>query len=89
MTGYTTKGTFHDFTGAQLFATSDGNWDYFVDYPWTDTPDRAAVWAVAKEGTGSESSTFGGLDHVRKLIRLGYWDHVQLTPYGRQLLGIA
>lgn len=87
MTGYNLKGIWHDFSGARLFATSESNWDYFVDYPWTDAPGKAAIWAVAKAGSGAESSQFGGLDHVRKLIRLGYWDGVKLTQYGRQLLG--
>ena len=88
MKGYNISGTFHDFTKARLFAVSDGNWDYFVDYPWKDNPTKAAIWYVAKEGSGANSGSFGGLDHIRQLIRRGYWSGVKLTDLGRELLGM-
>lgn len=91
MTGYNTDGLHHDFSNARLFAVavdSDANWDYFVDYPWTDNPEQAAIWSIAREESGARSTYFGGLDHIRKLLRNNRFNYVEFTDVGKALLEV-
>jgi len=92
MNGYDVSGTFHDFSNARLFAVavdSDANWDYFVDYPWTDNPDQAAIWAVARLSSGgAKTCYFGGIDHIKKLMRNGMFNYVEFTELGRAIMGV-
>lgn len=79
--------TFHDFSQAQAFATGreSSNFDYVVDYPWNDQPDKAAIWYIARPNSGCVSGYFGDLNHVKKLIRQGFFDG-NLTPLGNALI---
>ena len=79
--------TFHDFSKAQPFAQGDenSNWDYVVDWPWTDKPGEAAIWYVARPGSGAKSGYMGDLNHIRKLIRRGNC-YFTLTPLGEALV---
>ena len=92
MNGYDVSGTFHDFSNARLFAVavdSDANWDYFVDYPWTDKPEQAAIWSVARLSSGGAKTTyFGGIDHIKKLMRRGGFNYAELTALGRAIMGV-
>ena len=79
--------TIRDFDKAQPFARGDAesNWDYVVDWPWEDEPEKAAVWYVARPGSGADSGYMGDLNHIRRLIRKGSF-HCTLTPLGEALL---
>ena len=80
--------TFHDFSQAQAFATGSksSNFDYVVDYPWNDQPDKAAIWYIARPNSGCESGYFGDLYHIKKLMISGYLSARELTPYGAELI---
>lgn len=79
--------TLHDFDSAQPFAQGDAesNWDYVVDWPWEDAPEKAAIWYVSRPESGADSGYMGDLQHIRKLIRNGHFN-CTLTPLGRKLL---
>ena len=79
--------TLHDFDSAQPFAQggADSNWDYVVDWPWEDNPEKAAIWYVARPGSGADSGYMGDLQHIRRLIQKGYFNFA-LTPLGEKLL---
>lgn len=79
--------TFHDLSQAQTFAigSKSSNFDYVVDYPWNDQPDKAAIWYIARPNSGCVSGYFGDLNHVKKLIRQGFFDG-NLTPLGNALI---
>ena len=79
--------TLHNFDSAQPFAQGDteSNWDYVVDWPWEDTPEKAAIWYVARPGSGADNGYMGDLQHIRRLIRKGHFN-CTLTPLGRKLL---
>lgn len=44
-----------DPNGMDLFGTTDGNFDYVVNYPWSDHPDKAAIWYAGKVSKGALS----------------------------------
>ena len=79
--------TFHNFENARPFAQGDedSNWDYVVDWPWTDEPEKAAIWYVARPGKGVESGYMGDLNHMRRLIDRGHTGFT-LTPLGEELV---
>ncbi len=57
---------------------------------WTLFFDGSSVWSVARPGSGASSSWFGSLDHIRSLIRKGYYKPENLNAYGRKLvMGVA
>lgn len=77
----------YDFDGAQPFARGDAesNWDYVVNWPWKDNPGKAAIWYMARPGSGADSRYMGDLQHIQRLIRKGSF-HCTLTPLGEALL---
>lgn len=79
--------TLHDFDSVQPFAHGDAesNWDYVVDWPWEDNPEKAAIWYVARPGSGADSGYMGDLQHIRRLIQKGFFN-CALTPLGEKLL---
>ena len=79
--------TLHSFDKSHPFAKGDAtsNWDYVVDWPWEDAPEKAAIWYVARPGSGAESGYMGDLRYIRRLIDTGRFNH-ELTPLAKELL---
>lgn len=76
-----------DFSNSKLFAIGNGNWDYYIDKPWTDNPDKWAIWFVPKK-PGCDYGYMGDVQHIKKLIRNGYWDHT-FTEFGKSVMGLV
>lgn len=71
--------------GMKLFAiggniTNDfsTNWDIYAN-------DHGTLYSIARPGTGCKNSYFGDVNHIRHLMRSGYW-HDTLTSYGFSLM---
>ena len=84
LTGYTSCGLCFS-VDLRLFAIggSDtdnfcGNWDIYAD-------NKGTLYSIARPNSGAGNSYFGDCDHVKYLMRKGYF-HDTLTPYGRQLM---
>ena len=80
----------HDISNAKLFAigNNDSNWDYYIDKPWNDNPDKWAIWFIAKPNSGALDGYMGDIQHIKKLIRQGYW-HNEFTEFGKTVMGLA
>lgn len=83
------------FVGCPI-VSNDGNWNIVdtagvkYDIPWSKNghvevkPDAPFRFQALSTCPGCNSSSFGGVAHVVKLIRhFDYWNH--LTEYGKQL----
>ena len=76
-----------DFSKSELFATGNSNWDYYLDFPWTDHPEKAAIWYVPKpDAVGCLYGYYGDITHVKKMRRLGYFN-AELTELGKMYIG--
>ena len=63
-----------------LFATGS-NWDLFA----VMSHGKIHLYSIAKPGSGASNSYFGDIEHVKNLIRKGYWRD-QLTDIGQDIL---
>lgn len=54
------------------------NWDIYADK-------KGALYSIARPNSGCGSTIFGDCNHVKNLIRQGYFSDT-LTEYGRQLM---
>lgn len=54
------------------------NWDIYADK-------KGALYSIARPNSGCGSTFFGDCNHIKALIRQGYF-HDTLTEYGRQLM---
>lgn len=54
------------------------NWDIYAD-------EKGTLYSIARYGTTCESTFFGDVRHVRRLINQGHF-HDTLTAYGRRLM---
>lgn len=62
-----------------LFAVGSANWDIYADTNGT-------LYSIVKPGIkGCQGTYFGDTNHVRQLIRRGYWNN-NLTDYGKKLM---
>ena len=77
----------HDISNSRLFAIGNDNWDYYIDKPWSDKPDKYAIWYIAKE-EGCDSGYMGDISHIKKLLRQGHFNH-EITEFGKSVLRIA
>ena len=84
LTGYTACGMFFS-VNLKLFAIGGtpedsfcNNWDIYAD-------SKGTLYSIARKGTGCGNSYFGDCDHIRHLMRKGYF-HDTLTDYGKQLM---
>ena len=74
----------------ELFATDDSahGWDIYYSAKADADPYTGCLLSIAKPGSGGEGTYFGDLNHVRYLMRNGWW-HLEFTPLGRKLMGLA
>jgi len=70
----------------ELFATSDGSWDIYYSAKADASPYCGCLLSIAKPGSGGRGTYYGDLNHIRYLMRNGWW-HDELTPLGKKLMG--
>ena len=70
----------------ELFAVGSGSFDYYYSKKADESPYTGCLLSIPKPGTGGEGTGFGDLNHVRRLMREGYWNS-ELTPLGKRLMG--
>lgn len=54
------------------------NWDIYATEDGT-------LYSIARNGSGCRNTYFGDVNHIRHLMREGYWSST-LTPYGFKLM---
>lgn len=84
LTGYTSCGIWFD-KELKLFAIGGNkednfctNWDIYADT-------KGTLYSIARTGSGCNNSFFGDCNHIKNLIRRGYFGGT-LTDYGMQLM---
>ena len=62
-----------------LFAVGSANWDIYADIYGT-------LYSIVKPDIrGCQGTYFGDINHVKHLMRQGYWS-ASLTEYGKKLM---
>lgn len=84
LTGYTACGMFFS-VNLTLFAIGGREEDHFCNN-WDIYADKnGTLYSISRPMSGCGNSIFGDCDHVKHLIRQGYF-HDTLTTYGRQMM---
>jgi len=76
------------FAPLQLVATTDSNWDIYYSAKADASPYCGCLFSIAKPGSGAQGTTFGDFNHIRYLMRNGWWDG-EFTPFGKKMMGLA
>lgn len=74
----------------ELFATSDSpyGWDIYYSAKADADPYTGCLFSIAKPGSGGVGTFFGDMNHIRYLMRNGWWSS-EFTPLGRKLMGLS
>lgn len=84
LTGYTACGLWFEID-LLLFAIGGREEDQFCNNLDIYADKNGTLYSIARPMSGCGNSIFGDCDHIKYLIRKGYF-HDTLTTYGRQMM---